>query len=825
MEKNDLIKLKYADGEYATRSSYTFRKVVVHHFRFSIDLDENSLDSILVSWRGNVDSTALLNFYYWNSTKYINGGWENLVSVSSTGSDTWVNSTIPGGAAKYAVGDDGYIDISVVAHFVLLLKSCTLSTDYIGLQAQTDAGYSTDYGVVETKKPIEPLAMSNISTFYWESLAWDDSQSGGTAIRYQIVYVNETGKDVLVDNTTLPGNAQGFRTSPVPLHVLSNYSNGNKYNKLKIRANLTTKSPSISPRIFNWAMTWQDGGFWQDSFSSFYRIDERSKILNVNGTLMISQIQDEWTFFGFNTENQRASNSKGALTSDLYWFGAEWVGGGNRNPVIGNGKVYIVSDKKTLHQYNMTIPSGTPVGEDVTNISSVTFDYDVVSSPAVTDKYVVIASGEQGDGGHENHIYAYAIDDLDAVGDFSYGEKICYDASPVVVDDIIYISTWGGDNGYYLFESSRYTNNRLLAIDINQMDSGQTIWDYALPGPGLSTPAVSGDIIIVTCNCSDNDSVVALSLKDGTKLWSKSVGAVGHASPVIYENTVFITASVISSGVASTNIVALNMDDGNYVWNATLSELATKYKHFSDSTPAVYNDILYAASPDGTVHALDITNGTSLWSSEVYSIPSSSTDVLLSSPAFAENQVYIGTPAGIIRALNATTGKTTWDNETFPIWTAAPIFGSPIVSDGLVFIADENGVLYSFGEFTATTQQVSASILSIPIRLPEAYWWNQFHADVTNTSSASTIKFTLLDENGNVLKNNLVDDDSLSSIGSLLGRTIRLKADFSAQNLSKESPKLQLGKSCSSQNIDKTTRQASIRLHQGLMSRCRLRSH
>ncbi len=54
---------------------------------------------------------------------------------------------------------------------------------------------------------------------------------------------------------------------------------------------------------------------------------------------------------------------------------------------------------------------------------------------------------------------------------------------------------------------------------------------------------------------------------------------------------------------------------------------------------------------------------------------------------------------------------------TFPEWTAAPVLGSPVVSNGLVFIADENGVLYSLGRFTTSTKQVSGRIISIPIRL------------------------------------------------------------------------------------------------------------
>jgi hypothetical protein len=152
--------------------------------------------------------------------------------------------------------------------------------------------------------------------------------------------------------------------------------------------------------------------------------------------------------------------------------------------------------------------------------------------------------------------------------------------------------------------------------------------------------------------------------------------------------------------------------------------------------------------------------------------------------------VYIGTPAGLIYALDASSGNEFWHYETFPIWTAAPVLGSPVVSNGLVFIADENGVLYSLGRFTTTTKQVSGRIISVPIRLPEALWWDSFYANVSVLKDVSSITFKLLDEDGNVLNDNLINGKSLTLGGLVLDRTVRLQADFSSSNLSKSNPKL-----------------------------------
>jgi outer membrane protein assembly factor BamB len=522
-----------------------------------------------------------------------------------------------------------------------------------------------------------------------------------------------------------------------------------------------------------------------------------------NGTIMISSIQDEWPMFGFDAANTRASGGKGAATDNLYWFSAEYVGGEYRNPVIGNGNVYIVSNKHTLHQYPVLLPSDDEEGEPLVNSSSASFDSefdfdnDVVSSPAVTDKVVIVATGKQASTGTSNYIYGFGLDNLSAIWSYyEYPEKVCYDASPVVDGSWIFITTWGGDNKSYIFESERYTNNKLLALNFD-VDTGiqsESVTDYELPAPSFSSPAVTSDKIIVTCSSTENDSVIALGRTAegniGDYIWSKAVGAVGHASPVIYEDTVIVTCAQVSNKKSVTKIVAMDLNDGTILWNKTLGTPSSYYSNVAESTPAVYDGVLYAASADGTVYALDMVNGTTLWSKEIYTVPLFSDNILRSSPAYAENRVYIGTPSGLIYALDASTGNSVWDYETFPIWTAAPVYGSPAVSNGLVFIADENGVLYSLGRFTTSTKQVSGRIISVPIRLPEALWWDSFYTNVSVLPGVSSITFKLLDEDGNVLNDNLLNKNSLTLGGLFFDRTVRLQADFSSSNLSKSNPKL-----------------------------------
>jgi outer membrane protein assembly factor BamB len=797
---NDVYKIKNIDDYYAERSSKGILfSYVAHHFRFKVGLDPDTVDYLSLHWYGKADSKATVAFYYYNSSYMVIGGWELLGRNGSTGDDFSVNHRIHGGALEHALDGNDYIDILVISS--IPFRVSTLYTNYVEVVARTQKGYSLDDATAVTKSEIVPYEISDISKndFYWELLTWDDYQPTGTKARYHVLYKNTAGNFVEVEDSVLPGNHKGFQSSPVVISNLSNYeyrtSSGPIYGKLKIRVNFSTTNPAVSPRIFNWALTWQNKSRWKDSFNTFYRIDSRSKVSKENGSIIISSIQDEWPIFGFDTANTRASSGKGASSNNLYWFSAEYVGGDFRNPVVGNGNVYIASDSRTVHQFPVVLETGAEEGAPLRNASLAWVDADVVNSPAVTDDVVIVATGQQAQGGALNYIYGFDYENLSAKWPrYDYSEKICYDSSPVVDGSSIYITTWGGDNGTYVIEANRYTNNKLLALHFDVGSGIQSVDEYELPAPSYSSPAVLSDKIIVTCHSTDNNSVIALSRDSeghiGEKLWGKSIGAVGHAAPVVSGDTVFVTCASVTNKKYATKIVALSLNDGTILWNRTLGTPSSSYSAVAESTPAVNNGVVFVASAGGTVYALDSVNGTVLWSREIYTVPLFSEDVLRSSPAYAENRIYVGTPNGLIYGLDASSGTSVWDFETFPIWTAAPVYGSPAVSNGLVFLADENGVLYSLGRFTTSTKQVSGRIISVPIHLPEALWWGNFYADVSVLKDVSSVTFKLLDENGNVLNANLVNKSSLTQGGLFLDRTVRLQADFSSSNLSKSNPKL-----------------------------------
>ncbi len=102
------------------------------------------------------------------------------------------------------------------------------------------------------------------------------------------------------------------------------------------------------------------------------------------------------------------------------------------------------------------------------------------------------------------------------------------------------------------------------------------LWKAELPGPGNSTPVITGDMLIVTCGIGGNDAVVAYNLK-GKKLWRSTFG---KETPGKGNNTKKGTGSnstPVTDGrgifayFKSGRVVALTMK-GKKVWEVDLHE-------------------------------------------------------------------------------------------------------------------------------------------------------------------------------------------------------------------------------------------------------------
>lgn len=776
--------IKKLGGPNATRSSKGFFKNVIQEFRFQLDVGADSIGSIEVYWEGEANNAEEVALYYWTFGEYgLVTYWEEL--DSETADKITFNKTIDAENASLAVMEDNYFYVCVVATSPSILKTCSLSSDFIKISSLAEKAWDKGPGTITTNTTISPSL-----DFYWEMLTWNDYEPDQTSIRYQILYDPENNDSFILIPDELDyfsgSNENGFSSAPVYLNKIPT-SGSNAITKLRIKANLSSQTAAKTPKIYSWAVTWQKNpDVWQDSFNSSYRICSKSKINVIDGSVNISSIQGEWPMFGYNSENTRATDGKGPQSSNppLKWYSSsdKLVGGEFRNPVIGDEHVYILNNTDGLLKFDI---QGDKPNYPTADASFYTGSY--MNSPLLTEEYVIIASGNSGKGGRTNFIRGLSKD-LGSSWIFKYNKLISYYSSPVVYENKVFITSWNGDTRLF----SDIKTNKVIALDLDKISLGDTysnddevmLWEYDLPAGSYSTPAVYNAKVFVGCK-GTGDSFFVLDAEgngDGTTnlLWSIEVGSIGKSSPVICNDTVFVT----SKSLGKIQITALNIDNetnDRVLWQKRICVLPDGAN--ADSTPAVYDNVLYVASPRGTVYALDTANGATLWSKSIYTTFLS--NYLTSSPAYADGYLYIGTPTGKILALDTLDNgsiaweKTTFESETF---ANAPIFSSPVVSNEMLFISDEFGTLYAFGTYEELNEEMTGCITSIPINLPTGNWWGNFDVNYTS-ETGSSIQFSILGNNKDPIKN-ISNDDPINLGNRPNLRTIYLHADLTAANLS-----------------------------------------
>mgnify|MGYP000741558671 CR=1 FL=1 len=147
------------------------------------------------------------------------------------------------------------------------------------------------------------IDISPTTLIKWGKLEFTDEEPANTDLKYQIYFASGT-EWVLIPDSDLPGNSQGFDNSPVDLSSLSTTS----YPALKIRANFSTNSISQTPILYDWQISWQSSAAIPIPNVSF----------NLRGEKIIGKDANENLVYKFSTTT--LTNSQGQIQlSDLEW--------------------------------------------------------------------------------------------------------------------------------------------------------------------------------------------------------------------------------------------------------------------------------------------------------------------------------------------------------------------------------------------------------------------------------------------------------------------------------------------------------------------------
>jgi len=217
----DIPGIKIPDDEkYASWSSAGWKKVVVHYFRFKLDVGPD-LEELAIHWKGKADNDVQIKLYFLQHLNSIIGLWKNENHTQSHGSLQTLTWSLTEDQIDRAVDDENYIDICIVANAPSSSEACTLYTDYIKVASGSEEIYTTAPAYVETKNPIDPKNISSVDpkdSFYWGILTWDDYERNDATVKYHVLYYeNSTKNYTLVDEKYLDGNKEGFTESPISL--------------------------------------------------------------------------------------------------------------------------------------------------------------------------------------------------------------------------------------------------------------------------------------------------------------------------------------------------------------------------------------------------------------------------------------------------------------------------------------------------------------------------------------------------------------------------------------------------------------------------------
>ena len=216
----------------------------------------------------------------------------------------------------------------------------------------------------------------------------------------------------------------------------------------------------------------------------------------------------------------------------------------------------------------------------------------------------------------------------------------------------------------------------------------------------MLSPSLYKDIIYTT---SFNGDINAVSIQNGSVIWSRNVQIKLSSTPLVNEK--FVIAGNIYG-----ELIALNRRSGNIAWKVYLpSSLFSK--------PTLYNNVIYNQTHDGSVTAHALKTGQVLWTQKL-----PTPDLMLignSSPIIYRNLVFVSNALGSLYGFRLESGQKQWDNlamlnernlETIKI---VKNFSTPLIDCSTLYVTTLQGYLISLDTISGKINwQIKASILN-----------------------------------------------------------------------------------------------------------------
>lgn len=133
-----------------------------------------------------------------------------------------------------------------------------------------------------------------------------------------------------------------------------------------------------------------------------------------------------------------------------------------------------------------------------------------------------------------------------------------------------------------------YTHSAYVS---DESDFVTNIWTFNFGSPIFSSPAISGDYLYLA---SSNGQLKSIDMEEGSENWSIDLKSNTNASPIVYNNTLYIGSEESFS--------AVNVDNHKVIWEHSTSAPIS-------SAAYLYENVVYVGCDDGHLYGFDNQTG------------------------------------------------------------------------------------------------------------------------------------------------------------------------------------------------------------------------
>jgi outer membrane protein assembly factor BamB len=242
---------------------------------------------------------------------------------------------------------------------------------------------------------------------------------------------------------------------------------------------------------------------------------------------------------------------------------------------------------------------------------------------------------------------------------------------------------------HYLYYAS--LNGNLIALSTR---NGRRLWTVHVGRCEASSPAVDrlgrGSVYETFLNrhpcgrnagnAGDGELLVLAAGPSHQLRWRKHLGA-SETSPLILHNRIYV-------GDAEGNVYCLRTVDGKTVWAFPAGD-SVKGAIASD------RGVLFFGSYDGYLYALRAQDGKEIWRAKSARDWFGRHGTFYSTPAVAYSRVYLGSTDGHVYSYGERTGKLRWSYRT-----GGYVYGSPAVWNSRIFVGSYDHWFYALNAAT-----------------------------------------------------------------------------------------------------------------------------